>query len=318
MTAIAVEHPCRHPNERTLFPARDYITRERFDVRRCDTCGLVRTHPVPESLDRFYPSGYYGATEDRYGPLATRFLSMVHGARARRITALNDGAGTVVDVGCGPGLLLDALRRCGWTVRGIERTEDAAAFARERLGIDVHAGDWRASPIAAGELDAVILWHVLEHLAAPEECLEWAVERLKPGGVALIASPDFGSLEARWTRDRWFHLDVPRHLIHFTHGTLAAVVRRTGLDIVATSGVAPEYDLFSFVQSTLNYAGVSPNTLFTMTRRAGARVVDGSALDRVASVLLAGPLAALGLPLTMVAGMAGAGATVTLYCRKPR
>jgi SAM-dependent methyltransferase len=317
LTAIAGENPCRHELELTLFPAVDYITRERFDVRRCETCGLVRTHPAPANLDRYYPSGYYGAAEDRYGPLATRFLSIVHGARARRITALHRGPGAVVDVGCGPGLLLEALRRCGWTVRGIERTEGAAAFARDRLGIDVHVGDWRDSRIAAGELDAVILWHVLEHLAAPEECLAWAAERLTPGGVAVIASPDFASLEARWTRDRWFHLDVPRHLIHFTRDTLGAAVRRTGLDIVGTSGVAPEYDLFSFVQSTLNYAGMSPNTLFTMTRRAGARVADASNLDRIASVVLGIPLAALGLPLTIVAGTIGAGATVTLYCRKP-
>lgn len=307
---------CAHPAERTLFAAADYITRERFELRRCAACGLIRTHPVPADLDRFYPGGYYGAQE-RYGSLGAALLTRVHGARAARLTALNGGPGRVLDIGCGPGLLLDALRRRGWTAAGIERTAGAAAFARDRLGLDVYVGPWRDSGVAEGELDAVILWHVLEHLAEPHECLQWAVDRLKPGGVALVGVPDIGSPEARWTGSTWFHLDVPRHLTHFTRATLAALVHGCGLEIAGTSGFAPEYDLFSFVQSTLNLAGLAPNALYNFVRKGDARMLASMpAWDTFASVVLSVPLVPLAALATTIAGVAGAGATVTLYCRK--
>ena len=312
------EVECAHQAEDTLFAAADYITRERFEIRRCRACRLIRTHPVPADMDRFYPGGYYGAGE-RYGSLAAALLTRVHARRAGRLTALNGGPGRVLDIGCGPGLLLDALRQRGWAVSGIERSAGAAAFARDRLGLDVHVGGWRESGVAAGELDAVILWHVLEHLAAPHECLRWAVERLKPGGVALVGVPDIGSPEARWTGGKWFHLDVPRHLTHFTRETIAALARRSGLEIAATSGFAPEYDLFSLVQSTLNLAGLAPNALYNVVRRGDARMLASMpALDTVASVVLGVPLAPVALLATTAAGLAGAGATVTLYCRKGR
>jgi SAM-dependent methyltransferase len=309
---------CAHPAERTLFTAADYITRERFELWRCDACGLIRTRPVPAAMDRFYPDGYYGDRE-RYGSFATALLARVHAARAARLTALNGGPGRVLDIGCGPGLLLDALRRRGWTASGIERTAGAAACARERLGLDVHVGGWQDSGVAEGTLDAVILWHVLEHLAAPDECLRWAVDRLKPGGIALVGVPDAGSPEARWTGEHWFHLDVPRHLVHFTRDTIDALVRRSGLEIAATSGFAPEYDLFSVVQSTLNFAGLAPNALYNFLRRGDARMLASMpAWDTFASLVSSVPLVPLGALVTTLAGLAGAGATVTLYCRKAR
>ena len=309
---------CAHPVEQTLFAAADYITRERFELRRCDACGLVRTHPVPADLDRFYPGGYYGAQE-RYGKFATSLLARVHSARAAKLTAINGGPGRVLDIGCGPGLLLDALRRRGWSAAGIERSAGAAAFARARLGLDVHVGDWRESRFGAGEFDAVILWHVLEHLASPADCLRWAVDRLKPDGVALVGVPDFGSPEARWTGEKWFHLDVPRHLTHFTRETLDALVRRSGLEVAARSGFAPEYDLFSFVQSTLNLAGLAPNALYNFLRRGDARMVASiPAWDTFASVVLSAPLVPAALLATTLAGLRDAGATATLYCRKAR
>ena len=313
---MSADAACGHTVEEALFAATDYVTGDRFELRRCHACSLVRTHPVPPDMDRYYPGGYYGARE-RYGPLAAALLARVHAARAGRVTNLNGGPGRVLDIGCGPGLLLDALRRRGWTAIGIERTSPAAAFARDRLGLDVRVGGWQESGIGAGELDAVILWHVLEHLASPAECLRWAVERLKPGGVAVVGAPDFGSPEARWTGAKWFHLDVPRHLTHFTRQTLAALVRRTDLAIAATSSFAPEYDLFSFVQSTLNAAGLRHNALYNLLRKGDARMLGPvPTWQTLASVVSSVPLAPIAALATTVAGMRGAGATVTLYCRK--
>ena len=76
--------------------------------------------------------------------------------------------------------------------------------------------------------DAVVLWHVAEHLHAPQGTVRGIARLLRPGGVLLIAVPNFGSPEARIGRAGWFHLDVPRHLVHFTASTLTAILEPPG------------------------------------------------------------------------------------------
>jgi len=43
---------------------------------------------------------------------------------------------------------------------------------------------------------------------------------LKEGGVLLVEVPKFDSIYARIFRNKWFHLDVPRHLYHFEEKTI--------------------------------------------------------------------------------------------------
>jgi SAM-dependent methyltransferase len=318
--ASATASSCRHPSERELFPARDYITGEAFLVCACAACGLARTSPQPaaDELDRFYPAGYYGR-DARYGSATAALISFIHSRRAARLHAIVGRSGRVLDVGCGQGLLLDGLRRKGWQAVGVERTATAATFARERLALDVRIGDWRQCDLPPASFDAVVLWHVLEHLGTPAELLRWASTRLKPGGALLVGVPNFASPEARWSQSAWFHLDVPRHLTHFTTASLVPLLEDAGFEIAMRSGFSPEYDLFSFVQSVLNGTGLKPNLLYQVLRRPDARMFDTAAASRwhlLASVTLALPVAAVGVVWTALAGWLGGGATLTFYCRK--
>ena len=84
--------------------------------------------------------------------------------------------------------------------------------------------------------------------------------------------PNFGSPEARFGRNGWFHLDVPRHLVHFTPATLAAMLAEAGFEPAKVTHLVPEYDLFSFVQTVENRLGLPPNLLYDVLRRAEARL----------------------------------------------
>src|SRR5439155_7947567 len=96
---------------------------------------------------------------------------------------------------------------------------------------------------------------------------------LRPGGIFLVGVPNFGSFEARTCEDKSFHLDVPRHLIQFTPGSLREALVGAGFTISETSFFAPEYDCFSFVQSALNNCGLRPNLLYNLLRGQGAKVL---------------------------------------------
>jgi 2-polyprenyl-3-methyl-5-hydroxy-6-metoxy-1,4-benzoquinol methylase len=317
---------CPHPAARQtpLFPARDYITGDLFEVARCGVCGLTVTTPQPTgaAMSAYYPAGYYGSRGGkRFPAVVERLQDALYARRARRLEALNGGhPGRVLDVGCGRGLLLEQLRRRGWDVQGTELSEQSAAYPRDVLGIPVHVGDLADLAFPADHFDAVVMWHVLEHVPDPQVVLAEVARILKPGGIFLVAVPNFGSLEARLTRDKWFHLDVPRHLNHLTPGVLHRELAAAGLRVRRAAYFAPEYDFFSFVQSALNRIGLRHNLLYNLLRGRGAKVMHEPGGDGprqiAATLLLTLPLSVLSLPASLLAAGLHQGATLTLYTQK--
>lgn len=313
---------CSHPFERTiaLFPASDYVTGDRFEIRRCGACGLALTWPPPqpEHLAAYYPAIYYGKPGSRRFPGPVEMLqAALYGRRAARVEAAVGGrVGRVLDVGCGPGHLLAAFRRRGWQTEGTELSEQSAANARVHHGLEVHVGRIEALGLPGGRFDAVSMWHVLEHIANPDAVLAEVHRLLRPGGILFVSVPDFASPEARLSRAGWFHLDVPRHLVHFTPRTLGALLAATGFATVRESWFAPEFDLFSFVQSAENRIGLRANLLYDVLRRRGARLRAVPPVPAAIALALAVPLALLGLPVTLLAGLCRRGTTMTVLARK--
>jgi 2-polyprenyl-3-methyl-5-hydroxy-6-metoxy-1,4-benzoquinol methylase len=312
--------PCR-PGVPThhLFSASDPVTGDRFEIVRCTECGLARTdpQPAPNELDRYYPAGYH-ASSKRYRLGLERTLSVVHQARIRRIERLTGGPGRVVDVGCGPGWFLDQMRRRGWETRGTERSAAAAQQARDVLNLDVRAQGLDELAAEGTSYDAVVLWHVAEHLHDPAATLLNIARLLRPGGVLMIAVPNFGSPEAKMGKAGWFHLDVPRHLFHFTSATLTNLLCAAELQPRKIVHAAPEYDLFSFVQTAQNRSGLPANLLYDVLRRPQARLahLDSRSLPSAVAVASSIPLTLAGLLWVPLAAACGHGATITIYAQR--
>jgi 2-polyprenyl-6-hydroxyphenyl methylase/3-demethylubiquinone-9 3-methyltransferase len=99
---------------------------------------------------------------------------------------------TLLDIGCGGGLMCEPLTRLGFTVTGIDADEAALAVARDHAeGQDLEI-DYRAatSEELAGEakrFDAVLALEVVEHTADPALFLATTGTLVRPGG-ALVAS----------------------------------------------------------------------------------------------------------------------------------
>ena len=267
---------CEHPASRakTLFSARDYITREDFGLGYCRRCRLDVTIPVPTDakIGKYYPLGYYGSGR-RFMGAVEWLLDHLHNYRAYQIEQ-HQRPGKVLDVGCGRGLLLNKLRQRGWDPLGTELSEDAAAYARDQLGLPVITQPLEEIGFPSNEFDLVILWHVLEHVQSPRDIVREVARILKPGCTLLVAVPNFGSWEARWSRDKWFHLDVPRHLTHFTPRSLGRILEEAGIPITSVNFFSTEYDFFSFVQSVQNKLGFRHNLLYNLLRTRSAKVVD--------------------------------------------
>ncbi len=273
---------CGSANNENLYPdgAVDPITGNRFHIRSCKSCHLAFTSPQPTNMEIYYPSKYRG-----YGPLVSSILQFFYRSRVAQWNRMFKTPGKALEIGCGPGFMLNVLKRKGWNVKGLERTEAVAAYARDRLGLDVTPDDVSDLP-EISDFDLIILFNVLEHLKNPLSVLEESAKRLAPGGKLVISVPNFQSLQARLAGPVWLHLDPPRHLFHFTPESLELLLSKVGLRTQSVSYVSFEHDPYGLIESAINKITGTHNTLTLFLM--GLRSFDAQVLI---SLILAGILA---------------------------
>jgi SAM-dependent methyltransferase len=206
--------------------------------------------------------------------------------------------------------MLAALARRGWQVVGLERTIEQASFATRVLGINVVVGGIDALRDDAG-FDLIFLFHVLEHLENPAVVLRACAARLRPGGRLIVAVPNYASWQARSSGDGWFHLDVPRHLFHFTPQVLGRMLRAAGLTPAELRFASWEHDPYGWVQSIENRLGLAPNVL--------TRSIMGlpTAKGRLTALLLGGLLSVPAVALSVASWAARTGAIMEMSAVRP-
>ncbi len=293
------------------------LAQEPFTIVRCASCGLLRTSPRPSDAELmdFYPKSYSNydetvpagfLTEDLKGRFKKRLLNDIYGYPTAEPSIASlllrplfklaahkfaffprwVEAGSLLEVGCATGRYLSLMREVGWKTKGVEPHEKSARFAQKTLDLDVHAGVLASAKLAAASFDAVIMFHVLEHVPAPLAVLEELKRILKPGGSLYVAVPNAGSLEARLLGKYFWAWEAPRHLHHFTPSTLTKLLERSGFTVKET-----RHDLF-------NNAADAALSLRLWARSFGMENVGtilGSPLVRALYAPIGVPLAALGI-----------------------
>jgi 2-polyprenyl-3-methyl-5-hydroxy-6-metoxy-1,4-benzoquinol methylase len=215
---------------------------------RCRACGLVRQdEPPPASVTQrqygFSPlhgRGSYPAAGGE-APRPDPHVFFKHWIVGRALTA-HGLTGRLVDVGCGNGLLQRHLESLGWTgTVGVEPSGDPTG--RERLDLEIYnesVDDFLRRPGMAGGFDVAVAHHVIEHTYEPLEFVRQLRDLLRPGGHALLATPNIHGASMRWktlaSRLGWKarpfrHLDYPKHLVLFHPGTLERLLRAAGFEI---------------------------------------------------------------------------------------
>ncbi len=136
----------------------------------------------------------------------------------------------LLDYGCGVGSFARYLTHQGHRVYGVEPNTKARQFAMDK-GIQAFASLEALHPKS---FDAILLWHVLEHLPEPEKALQEFYQRLAPEGHLVLAVPNLRSADAQHYGAHWAAYDVPRHLWHFSQGGIAQLAAQTGFRVRAT------------------------------------------------------------------------------------
>jgi 2-polyprenyl-3-methyl-5-hydroxy-6-metoxy-1,4-benzoquinol methylase len=253
---------------------------------RCSGCGLLYANPqyTLAELAPLYTTEYY----DEHKNLETDYRERdYHVHRPLHRTVVRDllrryprlqpspgRAVRVLDFGCGVGYFLESCQQVGMDCLGMDFSDVAARYAKQRFGLTVLTEPDRAlAEQPDRSFDLLTAWQVLEHLRRPRETLREMVRVLKPGGVLCLAVPHLGALGYRLRGGRWFNVTNPTHLSFFKRTNLAAMMRDAGLTHVVRAvfwGGQHDFGVTrSFAQYLVRWANLG-NELRLYAERAGA------------------------------------------------
>jgi SAM-dependent methyltransferase len=272
-----------------------------------------------QALAALYDRGFYD-------PKARRFRSGIVEGLMRRFRVwrawklhrqLGGYPGRILDVGCGRGFTLAALQELGHDVYGTQISPEAAAYAREQLGLTrIETRDLMDVGYPENWFDAVTAYHVIEHLADPHAFLLEIRRILRPGGLLILEVPNAEGWGSRWTGRHWLGWDVPYHRFHFSGRTLVLATEGLGFQEAIWSFPWLEYGPAVIIQSLLNKISGTENRLFRTLSFTAERA---DALTGLPLLLHGLGALVLALPATLLACIGaslGQGEIIAVRCRK--
>jgi 2-polyprenyl-3-methyl-5-hydroxy-6-metoxy-1,4-benzoquinol methylase len=267
----------------------------RFTVHVCRTCGAGWTlpRPAPAELAAYYTREYYSLDANAALERALRPYARERVRRIRRFAA----GGRLLDVGAGTGMFLKTAVEEGFDAEGLELDGDAAALGAAAWGLRIRRGDLFETDLPAGAVDVVTLGHVFEHLRDPRAAARRLHMLLKPGGLLVVAVPNFASVQARFFRAAWFHLDVPRHLFHYTPAAMERILTGAGFRIAEVSCFSAQHNWAGILGSVMDLSRPGETLPHKLIRKA-----IGTPTARA---------------LAWVEAAAGRGGTFEVYALKP-
>ena len=217
-----------------FITCRDHlVSGDTFNVVQCVSCSLlfVNPRPRPEVLANYYQSEEYISHTDNKRSLQDRIYHMVRKRMLRRkkllVEKLLSPPRRILDVGCGTGAFLGAIKNADNETIGFEPNPLAREKAREK-GLNIMGEARELENFPKDHLQLITLWHVLEHLPDFPEKIQLFHSMLDRGGYLVLAVPMWQSFDAGFYRQDWAAWDVPRHLFHFHEETLVNACRNAG------------------------------------------------------------------------------------------
>ncbi len=255
-------------------------TREEFEYMECSNCGCLQLINSPKDYSVHYPKNYFTFNqkhENKIKSLLNRFrdkaamgensllgtiLLKKYGSPVYVDRMKNAGISlkdSILDVGCGRGILLHKMKESGFeNVIGIDPFIDKTIEYKNGLKIlkkDFYEMD--------GLYDLIMFNHSFEHMENPVEVMKKSNELLKLNKTLLIRIPVADSYAFKHYRNNWSSLDAPRHLYLHTKNSIKILAEQSGFEVKKINYDSRSWQLWGSEQYSKNISLLDERSYYT-------------------------------------------------------
>jgi 2-polyprenyl-6-hydroxyphenyl methylase/3-demethylubiquinone-9 3-methyltransferase len=155
---------------------------------------------------------------------------------------------TILDAGCGGGLVAEPLARLGATVTGLDASEEGIAVARAHaaeagLTIDYRVGTAEALAEQGMGFDVIVALEIVEHVPEPAAFVATLATLLRPGGILIMSTVNrtaasfMKAIVGAEFVLRWLPVGTHDWRRFLPPDTLAALMVQAGLTVVSRTGM---------------------------------------------------------------------------------
>ena len=211
-----------------------------------------------------------------FNPVRLAFIRSIaaeHFGRDARALQPFDGL-SLLDIGCGGGLLSEPMARMGFRVTGVDASEKnvrtAAAHAGgQNLPVEYRTGTAESLAFENCRYDVILNMEVVEHVASVPDFLNACAEIINPGGLMFVATLNrtlkslmLAKIGAEYVL-RWLPAGTHDWNRFLTPAELRAQLESAGLEVTRTQGMVfdpLQWDWRLGTDTDVNYAIVAVKT----------------------------------------------------------
>lgn len=193
-------------------------------IGRCINCGILKTIAQHDSINQLTSQAeYYEENKEKFRAV---FMPIVKELQKYKKT------GTVLDIGCSSGILIELLFEYGYRVEGIEPNKNAYSLAKKRFNAQVfNKTSQQFYKKCKKKYDIIIYNHVLEHIPDVDREFLCIKKFLKKNGLLIIGVPNTDNIIFKIRGERWESLMPKDHIWHFNTKNLIHVLASRGFII---------------------------------------------------------------------------------------
>ncbi|MCK5444658.1 MAG: class I SAM-dependent methyltransferase [Rhodospirillaceae bacterium] len=212
-----------------------FVEKNGYAFLKCPDCGYIFCHPRPsqDQLADVYSMGdaALGIAEGFYPKASSRKRRAFLNALRLWRYVWNK---RVLDLGCGGGFIVDAMRKVGAKEAvGIDINPNAIDYAKKHYPrCSFHLGSFDQVGDVARDFDFVYSSEVIEHVEDVEGYVEFLTRAVRPNGVLFLTTPDIASSLVPENPTDWPVFDPPQHIQFFKQENLTHLMARYGFSAI--------------------------------------------------------------------------------------
>ncbi|MEW6095222.1 MAG: class I SAM-dependent methyltransferase [bacterium] len=203
-------------------------------IVQCKNCNLVYTNTVLDD-EKFYSKSFFIGKDEVTASYTdySQDKEILKPELRKRLIQIKKykTQGRLLDVGCALGFFLDEARG-DFDTYGVEISNFAATYAREKLGLQVTNGRFLDVEFENEFFDCITLWDVIEHLPDPTLNLKKAYKLLKSDGLLVLSTGDINSFVSKLMGKYWHLILPPQHIYYFSQDTIKKLLEKAGFKVI--------------------------------------------------------------------------------------